>query len=99
MPCDTITQVSLELTNANLDLLKKAIEEITGCTARQYKETSLEWARGSYDKRRGLLSCRDTVEAENIKRQYAAETVKAKAARFGWQVKKVDQFKYQVIKR
>jgi len=99
MPCYTITTVKLVLTNANLDLLKKALEGI-GYTAVKYGD-KLFWKNGSYDKTKGTLSLvKGTEEQGNvIRRAYSTEVLKKNAAKFGWQLKKTQDNKYQLLKR
>jgi hypothetical protein len=99
MPCDTITTVNLELKNANLDLLKKAIKSVTGEEAEIYN-LGLVWRGGrTYNKLSGILTARTDEEAKLIKQSYSAEIVKMQAQRFGWQVKQTANFKYQIMKR
>lgn len=98
MPCFTITTIELQLRDANLELLKNAIKEVTGKDATIYNAAML-WDGGQYQKISGRLVVRDEKTGQNIKRAYSAELVKAQAKRFGWQVKKTDEYKYQIIKR
>lgn len=96
MPCDSITQVSIELKNANLDTLKKALESLGHSVYQDNIE--LRWRDGSYNKQTEQLLTRTESQAVEIKRTYAAEMVKAKASRFGWRIKQVSQYKYQIQK-
>lgn len=98
MPCDTISTVSIELKNANLDILKKVIEKL-GYTARQ-NSVGISWGYGrySYNQNTGQLTVEYESEVVQIKRSYAAEMVKAKASRFGWRVRQVGEYKFQIQK-
>lgn len=98
MPCNTITQVRLELQNANIDLLKKALEGLGKLPVKD-GEKRLYWQGGNYNKDTGKLTVLDQKFGETVKRAYSAEIVKAQAKRFGWQVKQTSEFKYQIIKR
>jgi len=99
MPCYTITTVKLVLTNANLDLLKKAIEGM-GYVVDRYGE-KLFWRNGSYDKVKGTLNLVGGTEEQGnaIRRAYSTEVLKKNATKFGWQLKKVKENKYQLLKR
>lgn len=99
MPCYTITEVKLELKNANLDLLTKAINKVGQNAYVQLRENGLVWNGGSYDKTTGILSVRNGADGKLVKRAYSCEIVKSQASRFGWQCKEIGQFKYQIIKR
>lgn len=101
MPCDTITTVKLELLNANLELLKKAMAEtlkIPASSIRQ-SENGLSWSRYSYNKQTGQLTTRTDREGQQIKRAYSGELVKQQAKRFGWLVKETKPFTYEIVKR
>lgn len=99
MPCYSIITVDLELKNANLSLLTKAINNIMKNAYVQLRDNGLVWSGGSYDKRTGMLSVRSETDGKLIKRAYSCEIVKSQASRFGWQCKEIGQFKYQIIKR
>lgn len=98
MPCYTVTKVTLELNNANLDLLTKAVMKHTKSTIRSI-DNGIAWLEGSYDKTTGKLVVRSEELGKLIKREYSGEIVKAQAKRFGWTVKETSDFKYQIIKR
>lgn len=99
MPCYTITEVKLELKNANLALLTKAINNIMKNAYIQLRDNGLVWSGGSYDKATGMLSVRNEADGKLIKRAYSREIVKSQASRFGWSIKETSQFKYEIIKR
>ena len=99
MPCYTITEVKLELKNANLDLLTKAINKVGQNAYVQLRENGLVWNGGSYDKTTGILSVRNGTDGKLVKRAYSGEIVKAQASRFGWQYKEIKPFTYEIIKR
>lgn len=99
MPCYTITEVKLKLDNPNIDLLKKAIEVVTGIGNITDLQDSLTWNGGKYFKRTNMLSVPDKTVGKEIKRAYSAELVRAQAKRFGWSLKQVNQYKYQITKR
>ena len=99
MPCDSIITINLELKNANLALLTKAINKIGQNAYIQLRDNGLVWPGGSYDKTTGILSVKNEADGKLIKRAYSGEIVKAQAKRFGWQCKEVGQFKYEIIKQ
>lgn len=98
MPCYTMTRVTLELNNANIDLLTKAVLKHTKSTVRSF-ESGIAWMEGSYDKTTGKLVVKSDELGKLIKREYSGEIVKEQAKRFGWTVKETSAFKYQIIKR
>jgi hypothetical protein len=98
MPCDTIVTVKLELKNANLTLLQKVVEEITGRKA-YVSGNIVSWGTGSYNKLTSQLTVRSQSDGQQIKRAYSGELVKAQAKRFGWQIKEISQYQYQILKR
>lgn len=99
MPCWTITEVKLKLDNPNIDLLKKAIKAVIGIDSILEIKSSLSWQGGNYKKETGILTTRNEAQGREIKRAYSAELVKAQAKRFGWQIKEVEKYKYQITKR
>jgi hypothetical protein len=99
MPCDSIITVDLELKNANLALLTKAINKIGQNAYIQLRDNGLVWNGGSYDKKTGILSVQNEADGKLIKRAYSGEIVKSQASRFGWNIKETSQFKYEIIKR
>jgi hypothetical protein len=99
MPCDSIITVDLELKNANLALLTKAINNIMKNAYVQVRNNGLVWNGGSYDKTTGMLSVSNEADGKLIKRAYSGEIVKAQASRFGWSIKETSQFRYEIIKR
>ncbi len=98
MPCWTITQVKLELLNANLDLLKKALESM-GHTVYQ-NGNNLYWQDGMYDKTKDQLVLGNGSEREGnrIKQAYSTEILKSNARKFGWRLKFKGNNHWQVIK-
>ena len=98
MPCNTMTRVKLELNNANLELLKKALE-VLGYRVYEQTEQVLRWVGGRYDKTSGKLIIDDEKTGNAIRRGYTAELVKKQATRFGWQIKKTGENKFAIIKR
>ncbi len=99
MPCYTINEIRLELINANLELLKKAIESQCGNVNVKTYDNGLAWNGGSYNQTTGNLTVRNSEVGNRIKKAYSAELVQAQAKRFGWQTKKIDEFKYEITKR
>lgn len=100
MPCDTRYRVTLELKNASIDLLRKAVEQALKEKATLYDDQkTLAWYGGGYNRDTGILTVRNAKEGNAIKRAYSEQMVRAQAQRFGWQVKSLGNNKYEVIKR
>lgn len=102
MPCWTITTVKLELKNASLDLLKKALE----AQGKQniYVNTAMGivtwgYGRDGYNKNTGQISVQTKSDGNAIRRAYSAEVVKKTASRFGWQVQQSGENRFAIIKR
>jgi hypothetical protein len=98
MPCYTITTVSLELKNANLEMLKAALTKL-GMYGIYSTDKAVNWSGGSYNKETGKLTVTNTTLGNRIKQAYSGEVVKSQAKRFGWQLKEVAENKYEIIKR
>jgi hypothetical protein len=90
--------VKLELKDASLDLLKKALESL-GYRVYDQTEQELKWIGGRYNKADGKLTISDVTTGNAIRRGYTAELVKKQATRFGWQIKKTGENKFAIIKR
>lgn len=109
MPCDQIQIVSVEwsLKATDLNLLAAALIATGKTTARvvgsrivfdggvfengRFTYQSTYWAR---------VSQADAArEVAKLKQAYGAETVKATAKKWGWQIKETAPFEYEVIKR
>jgi hypothetical protein len=97
MPCWTVTKTKLELKDANIVLLKKALERLgyhpilTG--------TTLQWEGGEY--RSGRLTIRGAngeQKGKEIRQAYSGEIIRSQAAKMGWQVKQTAPNKYQVVR-
>jgi hypothetical protein len=101
MPCYTITTVTLEFKNANMELLKKAIKASLGIDAEIYN-LGVKWNGGYYNKIMGEITLNKKTAEDDIKlikRAYSAEIVKDQAKRFGWNLKQTSEFKYEISKR
>jgi hypothetical protein len=96
VPCNTLTQVTLELKNANLDWLEKALKQLGYEPVRT--RNGLAWRGGSYNQKTGELTSRNAEEVNRIKRAYSCELVKHNASRFGWKVKMTGINKFQIQK-
>jgi hypothetical protein len=97
MPCWTVTTTKLELKNANLIFLKKALERL-GYHVFE-RGGILTWENGEY--RNGNLTMRGAngeAEGKKIRQAYSGEIVRAQAARMGWKVQQKGPNRYQVVK-
>lgn len=97
MPCNTITQVSLNMQNVSLDILKKAIEGM-GFKEVFQSGNRLIWRNGSFNKDTGELRVRDEAMGARIKRACTSELVKKIGSRFGCRVKMTGQNRFQIQK-
>lgn len=91
MACYTIRMVTLELKNANVNLLRKALLETGEATEGEIRMEGdrMVWAAGNYDRRTGLLASQNGNERlAEIKKSYAARTVEAKMNMGGWKLTK-----------
>lgn len=106
MPCDTITTTRLDLSKANADILRQALEAegytislADGERIRAYKGSyTFEWQRGKGSTVTTSTSQGQTM-AEKIQRKYSAAAVAYAAKKNGWLVKSTGENQYQVMKR
>jgi hypothetical protein len=108
MPCDQIIRNSVELSIADRELLKRALEA-DGLTFTESNGVLFVTYQDAAGRTRNLQIAKDRVNLDNgeehmadrIKRAYAVETVKTAAKKFGWQIKKTtaDSRKFAVLKR
>lgn len=104
MPCDSLRLNSVDLSalgRIDPNLLVLAFQAL-GLGGRLSADKSrIDLNNGSYTFATGKLDtyARWNHSLDEVKQAYSAEVVKATAKRFGWQLKEVSQFKYQVIKR
>lgn len=104
MPCDTRNLMGIDLGKIDPGLLFEALKTLN--LNPQRTATMITWYGGSYDLnthqatiRTSRMAGQNADEATaQIKRAYSAETIKATAKKYGWQIKQTAEFKYQVIK-
>lgn len=100
VPCDRIVLQKVELgVNLHPDLLREAMEEIGADRISASGFRLNQWAYGIQG---GLLVSQDPNVgrvADELKRAYGGAVVRYVARRQGWQVKRVGQYRYQVVKR
>jgi len=102
MPCDTVTRVELNIENADMDIMKKVLEE-KGYSVTQHGENTLtfrdsDFNNGTFNRRTGTMSTR----YDNMgwfKASYTTELVKRKVSKYGWGVKQTGENKFEVLKR
>lgn len=99
MPCNTITQVKSEMKDVDISLLRKTISNLGITDFYQPNNNFLSWRGGCYEKLTGKLTARNETEGQQIKRAYGSEIVKQQASRFGWGIKQVSEYKYEIQKR
>lgn len=88
MPCNSIQTATVELGKVNADLLRIALEGL-GISYYQYQNGVLTI--------QGRTIPRD-LEAK-VKQAYSKQVVLTQAKKFGWQLKEVKPFQYQITKR
>jgi len=101
MPCDTVTSVTLVLKNANLDLLKKALEGlgyIVTKTSQGLRFCTRYGPTFNYYSQTGEFNAENLESANAIKRAYTSQLVQNQASRFGWKVKTLSANKFQIQK-
>lgn len=102
MPCNTITSVTLVLKNANLDLLKKALEGLGYLVNKVSHGLQFRKNRGlttfNYYSFTGEFNAENLESANAIKRAYTSQIVQNQASRFGWKVKSLSANKFQIQK-
>ena len=89
MPCDTVQTASVELKNADKNLLAIALDllDIRNWTYQENVLTIKGMSKISGD----LLS--------KIKQEYSTQIVLSQAKRFGWQMKEIAPKQWEVIRR
>jgi hypothetical protein len=98
VPCDSITTIGVELGKADPGLMAQALRElgheVTASGTRLYfgRASVMDTATGKTELEKGIT-------VAEIKQAYAAQTVKATAKRYGWQLKEVSKFKFEITKR
>lgn len=99
MPCDTMQVSGVDLGKVDPPLLIQALQAMGQVPSQQG-----EWIRfnqGTYNTRTKECNVRRYGAEQftaQVKRAYSAEVVKSTAKRFGWQLKQVGEYKYQVTK-
>jgi hypothetical protein len=96
MPCWTVRQVSVEMEKVDIGILKKTLEEMGHRVSE--REGALSWDYGQGGYRNGTLTVRSEREVTGIKKNYAAVQMKHNAKRFGWKVKEIGAWEYEVTK-
>ena len=96
MPCYQVQTCSVELNNADLDLLKKALEKEGYTVIRQNGLKSITFSKGgvtgSYRNNQlsfNYSSSSQKPDSDAIKRAYSDQVIKAKAAEYaddGWEM-------------
>ena len=98
MPCDTIQTVSVTLRIADLDLLTGALVKLNLAPVRT-GNTVFFGSGESFNKETGELRVRSQETVSKIKQAYSAQIAAAQAKRFGWSLKEIGSFQYEVTKR
>jgi hypothetical protein len=104
MPCDRIQTAKVTFgLKTNRNLLVKALEELGRNPALQ--GDWIQFRNGTYNcatsEFKLTVSAYDNQEEamNQIKRAYSAQVVVSQAQRFGWTLKKVSRFEYEMVKR
>jgi hypothetical protein len=83
MPCDTIRENKVQLTNANPEILREALASL-GVT--------------NYTFAAGVVTTRQRLTANEINRAYSKTVLQTQAKRFGWSVKEEANRKFTLAK-
>jgi hypothetical protein len=99
VPCDSIQVMGVKLAVADLDLFVAGLKELGYANAVK-RNTLVTFGLGeSFDKATGELQVRATTDVARIRKSYASQVALAKARKFGWQVRKIGEFQYELAKR
>jgi hypothetical protein len=96
MPCYTITSVSVEFLHVDVQTLAKALEDDLGYKVVVNADGSLSWRNGSF--RDGTLTVANDAETIRVKKAYGGAVVTGQAKRYGWKVKELGNYEYEVVK-
>jgi len=94
MPCDTVQTMKVEIGKLDNLLAQKAILELE--RMRKIRQGTVQYSDGRLIMQGGMDASSVTAL---VKQAYAAQVVESQAKRFGWSLKKVSDFKYQVTRR
>lgn len=98
MPCDSVRNIGVILKDANLDILMSALTDMRLNPARNSEVINFAYGQ-SYNRATNELRVRDEQTATTIRRAYGATIVKSQARKFGWSLKEVGPYQYEVQKR
>jgi hypothetical protein len=103
MPCNSLRSTSVDLTalgRIDAELLTQAFQSL-GLGGRLSADKSrIDLDSGAYTLSTGKLETYGrSVTLDRVKQAYGAEVVKSTAKRYGWGIKQVGQFAYNIIKR
>lgn len=98
MPCDTITTISADIGKMNVDLLIAALKA-KGERVQVSPDYIYFGVGESYEIATGKLNVSMNRNLGEMRQAYRAEVVKSQAKRFGWTLKEVGKYEYEVIKR
>lgn len=98
MPCYTVRVTTVNLDNANRDILADALIPLL---LRQYGRMShadaLSYVNANYNGKKITLP--SFLKAEQVKVAYSEEVIKAGAKRFGWSASKTGEHQFVVAKQ
>lgn len=103
MPCDSVRSISVDLKalgRIDPNLLHAALVclgvECTVLVNGNIQGRNVNWMPGQ---EMNLYGSASRISLDQVKQAYSAEVVKSTAKRFGWQIKEVGKFQYEVVKR
>jgi len=104
MPCWTIQESKVQFSaNTDRNLLTAALNA-AGLKA-TLQGDAIKFSNGSYNCKTheftftGLNQKQAVEKVAELKRAYSAQVVVSQAKRFGWQVKEVAQYQYEIVRR
>lgn len=112
MPCDTISTVNVKFDqkSTDLNLLVAALNAQDANANARVQGNGIAFSGGTYNASTGEFTFTSSyynkvspAQAQKkvaaLKQSYGAEVVKSQAKRFGWQLKEIAPFQYEVMKR
>lgn len=107
MPCNTVQTSKIAWDNVNREILAASLRaqgfevEETAVGLRFHRKNAYGWREqvGTYGNGVLELNNRAGVDPAALKRGYSAEVVRQATARFGWQVRQVNERKFVATRR
>ncbi len=104
MPCDTIQTTEIQWgENTNIEILGEALEalgfRITSKSEKSLAATHPRGTRLEYECGSREMSIRGNFDESELRRAYSTKVVERTSKKFGWQLKKTAENKFQALRR